>query len=193
SARGVTIGAGNGAMSVASGASLDWQGLIGGTGALAKEGAGTLVLGNDNQYAGGTVVNAGTVQVARDANLGAAAGAVTLDGGTLAASAGFTSARGVTIGAGNGAMSVASGASLDWQGLIGGTGALIKEGAGTLVLGNDNQYAAGTVVNAGTVQVARDANLGAAAGTVALNDARLASTGTFSTARAATLTGNGTF
>ncbi|KDD63185.1 autotransporter-associated beta strand repeat (3 repeats), partial [Bordetella bronchiseptica SO10328] len=178
SARGVTIGAGNGAMSVASGASLDWQGLIGGTGALAKEGAGTLVLGNDNQYAGGTVVNAGTVQVARDANLGAAAGAVTLDGGTLAASAGFTSARGVTIGAGNGAMSVASGASLDWQGLIGGTGALIKEGAGTLVLGNDNQYGGGTTVNAGTVQVARDANLGAAAGTVALNDARLASTGT---------------
>ncbi|MFJ0419509.1 autotransporter BatB, partial [Bordetella bronchiseptica] len=146
SARGVTIGAGNGAMSVASGASLDWQGLIGGTGALAKEGAGTLVLGNDNQYAGGTVVNAGTVQVARDANLGAAAGAVTLDGGTLAASAGFTSARGVTIGAGNGAMSVASGASLDWQGLIGGTGALIKEGAGTLVLGNDNQYGGGTTV-----------------------------------------------
>ena len=193
SARGVTIGAGNGAMSVASGASLDWQGLIDGTGALAKEGAGTLVLGNDNQYAGGTVVNAGTVQVARDANLGAAAGAVTLDGGTLAASAGFSSARGVTIGAGNGAMSVASGASLDWQGLIGGTGALIKEGAGTLVLGNDNQYGGGTTVNGGTVQVARDANLGAAAGTVALNDARLASTGTFSTARAATLTGNGTF
>ncbi|MFJ0400029.1 autotransporter-associated beta strand repeat-containing protein [Bordetella bronchiseptica] len=193
SARGVTIGAGNGAMSVASGASLDWQGLIGGTGALIKEGAGTLVLGNDNQYGGGTTVNGGTVQVARDANLGAAAGAVTLDGGTLAASAGFTSARGVTIGAGNGAMSVASGASLDWQGLIGGTGALIKEGAGTLVLGNDNQYGGGTTVNGGTVQVARDANLGAAAGTVALNDARLASTGTFSTARAATLTGNGTF
>ncbi|KDB62926.1 outer membrane autotransporter barrel domain protein [Bordetella bronchiseptica B18-5 (C3)] len=193
SARGVTIGAGNGAMSVASGASLDWQGLIGGTGALAKEGAGTLVLGNDNQYGGGTTVNAGTVQVARDANLGAAAGAVTLDGGTLAASASFSSARGVTIGAGNGAMSVASGASLDWQGLIGGTGALIKEGAGTLVLGNDNQYGGGTTVNAGAVQVARDANLGAAAGAVALNDARLASTGTFSTARAATLTGNGTF
>ncbi|KDD17787.1 autotransporter outer membrane beta-barrel domain-containing protein [Bordetella bronchiseptica] len=193
SARGVTVGAGNGAMSVATGENLDWQGLIGGTGALIKEGAGTLVLGNDNQYAAGTVVNAGTVQVARDANLGAAAGAVTLDGGTLAASASFSSARGVTVGAGNGAMSVANGASLDWQGLIGGTGALIKEGAGTLVLGNDNQYAAGTVVNAGTVQVARDANLGAAAGAVALNDARLASTGTFSTARAATLTGNGTF
>ncbi|AZW29124.1 autotransporter outer membrane beta-barrel domain-containing protein [Bordetella bronchiseptica] len=193
SARAVTIGAGNGAMSVATGENLDWQGLIGGTGALIKEGAGTLVLDADNQYAAGTVVNAGTVQVARDENLGAAVGTLTLNGGALAASAGFTSARGVTIGAGNGAMSVATGENLDWQGLIGGTGALIKEGAGTLVLGNDNQYAAGTVVNAGTVQVARDANLGAAAGTVALNDARLASTGTFSTARAATLTGNGTF
>ena len=47
------------------------------------------MLGNDNQYGGGTTVNGGTVQVARDANLDAAAGAVTLDGGTLAASAGF--------------------------------------------------------------------------------------------------------
>ncbi|KDC57177.1 autotransporter outer membrane beta-barrel domain-containing protein [Bordetella bronchiseptica] len=184
---------GNGTFDTADGTTLGWTGGIGGTGALVKTGQGTLVLGADNQYAAGTTVNAGTVQVARDANLGAAAGAVTLDGGTLAASASFSSARGVTVGAGNGAMSVANGASLDWQGLIGGTGALIKEGAGTLVLGNDNQYAAGTVVNAGTVQVARDANLGAVAGAVALNDARLASTGTFSTARAATLTGNGTF
>nr|WP_033462344.1 autotransporter outer membrane beta-barrel domain-containing protein [Bordetella bronchiseptica] len=184
--------AGNGTFDTATGTTLGWTGDIGGAGALVKTGLGTLVLGGTNQYAGNTA-NAGTVQVARDENLGAAAGTLTLNGGTLAASAGFTSARGVTIGAGNGAMSVATGENLDWQGLIGGTGALIKEGAGTLVLGNDNQYAAGTVVNAGTVQVARDANLGAAAGTVALNDARLASTGTFSTARAATLTGNGTF
>ncbi|KDD32673.1 outer membrane autotransporter barrel domain protein [Bordetella bronchiseptica MBORD849] len=191
-ARAATL-TGNGTFDTATGTTLGWTGDIGGAGALVKTGQGTLVLGGDNQYGGGTTVNAGAVQVARDANLGAAAGAVALDGGTLAASAGFTSARGVTIGAGNGAMSVASGASLDWQGLIGGTGALAKEGAGTLVLGNDNQYAGGTTVNAGTVQVARDANLGAAAGAVALNDARLASTGTFSTARAATLTGNGTF
>ena len=64
-------------MSVASGASLDWQGPDRRHGRPGQGGAGTLVLGNDNQYAGGTVVNAGTVQVARDANLGAAAGAVT--------------------------------------------------------------------------------------------------------------------
>ncbi|KDD55722.1 autotransporter-associated beta strand repeat (3 repeats) [Bordetella bronchiseptica RB630] len=191
-ARAATL-TGNGTFDTTVGTTLGWTGDIGGAGALVKTGQGTLVLGGDNQYGGGTTVNAGTVQVARDANLGGAAGTVALNGGTLAASASFSSARGVTIGAGNGAMSVASGASLDWQGLIGGTGALIKEGAGTLVLGNDNQYGGGTTVNGGTVQVARDANLGAAAGAVALNDARLASTGTFSTARAATLTGNGTF
>ncbi|CCN04215.1 autotransporter [Bordetella bronchiseptica Bbr77] len=205
---------GNGTFDTADGTTLGWTGGIGGTGALVKTGQGTLVLGADNQYAAGTTVNAGTVQVARDANLGAAAGAVTLDGGTLAASASFSSARGVTVGAGNGAMSVANGASLDWQGLIGGTGALIKEGAGTLVLGNDNQYAAGTVVNAGTVQVldganqygggttvnagtvqvARDANLGAAGGAVRLQGATLASTASFASARTLTLgAAGGTF
>ncbi|KDC86220.1 autotransporter outer membrane beta-barrel domain-containing protein [Bordetella bronchiseptica] len=192
-ARAATL-TGNGTFDTADGTALGWTGDIGGAGALVKEGLGTLVLDGDNHYAGGTTVNAGTVQVARDANLGAAAGAVTLDGGTLAASASFSSARGVTIGAGNGAMSVASGASLDWQGLIGGTGALIKEGAGTLVLGNDNQYGGGTTVNAGTVQVARDANLGAAGGAVRLQGATLASTGSFASARALTLgAAGGTF
>ena len=147
------------------------------------------MLGNDNQYGGGTTVNGGTVQVARCEPGCAAAGAVTLDGGTLAASAGFTSARGVTIGAGNGAMSVGQRREPGLAGPDRRYGCLDQRKARTLVLGNDNQYAAGMVVNAGTVQVARDANLGAAAGTVALNDARLASTGTFSTARAATLDG----
>ncbi|CCN21237.1 autotransporter [Bordetella bronchiseptica 1289] len=192
-ARAATL-TGNGTFYTATGTTLEWTGDIGGAGALVKTGQGTLVLGGDNQYGGGTTVNAGTVQVARDANLGVAAGTVALNGGTLAASASFSSARGVTIGAGNGAMSVASGASLDWQGLIGGTGALIKEGAGTLVLGNDNQYGGGTTVNAGTVQVARDANLGAAGGAVRLQGATLASTGSFASARALTLgAAGGTF
>ncbi|KDB76968.1 outer membrane autotransporter barrel domain protein [Bordetella bronchiseptica CA90 BB1334] len=159
---------------------------------MIKEGAGTLVLANDNQYAAGTVVNAGTVQVSRDANLGAAAGTVALNNARLASTGTFSTARAATL-TGNGTFDTADGTTLDWTGDIGGVGTLVKEGLGTLVLDGANQYGGGTTVNAGTVQVARDANLGAAAGAVALNDARLASTGTFSTARAATLTGNGTF
>ncbi|KDB72273.1 outer membrane autotransporter barrel domain protein [Bordetella bronchiseptica B20-10725633] len=190
-ARAATL-TGNGTFDTATGTTLGWTGDIGGAGALVKTGQGTLVLGGDNQYAGGTTVNAGAVQVARDANLGAAAGAVALNDARLASTGTFSTARAATL-TGNGTFDTADGTTLGWTGDIGGAGALVKTGQGTLVLDGDNQYGGGTTVNAGTVQVSRDANLGAAAGAVALNDARLASTGTFSTARAATLTGNGTF
>ncbi|WP_262358405.1 autotransporter-associated beta strand repeat-containing protein, partial [Bordetella pertussis] len=53
-----------------------------GAGKLTKAGPGTLVLSADNRHGGGTAVTGGTLQVSRDANLGAAAGALTLDGGT---------------------------------------------------------------------------------------------------------------
>ncbi|KDC87325.1 outer membrane autotransporter barrel domain protein [Bordetella bronchiseptica MBORD668] len=181
---------GNGTFDTANGTTLQWMGDIGGAGALVKTGAGTLLLGGDSLYAGGTVVNAGTVQVFKDASLGG--GALTLNNASLASLGSFSTARAATL-TGNGTFDTATGTTLGWSGDIGGAGALVKTGQGTLVLGGDNQYAGGTTVNAGAVQVARDANLGAAAGAVALNDARLASTGTFSTARAATLTGNGTF
>ena len=180
---------GNGTFDTANGTTLQWMGDIGGAGALVKTGAGTLLLGGDSLYAGGTVVNAGTVQVFKDASLGG--GALTLNNASLASLGSFSTARATLTG--NGTFDTATGTTLGWTGDIGGAGALVKTGQGTLVLGGDNQYGGGTTVNAGAVQVARDANLGAAAGTVALNDARLASTGTFSTARAATLTGNGTF
>ncbi|KFJ53496.1 autotransporter outer membrane beta-barrel domain-containing protein [Bordetella bronchiseptica] len=181
---------GNGTFDTANGTTLQWMGDIGGAGALVKTGAGTLLLGGDSLYAGGTVVNAGTVQVFKDASLGG--GALTLNNASLASLGSFSTARAATL-TGNGTFDTADGTTLGWTGDIGGAGALVKTGQGTLVLDGDNQYGGGTTVNAGTVQVSRDANLGAAAGAVALNDARLASTGTFSTARAATLTGNGTF
>ena len=72
-----------------------------GAGALVKTGQGTLVLGGDNQYGGGTTVNAGAVQVARDANLGSRLAMVALNGDAGGIGE-FSSARGVTIGAGNG-------------------------------------------------------------------------------------------
>ena len=48
-----------------------------------------MVLSGVNTYAGGTVVKSGTLQVAQNLNLGAASGALSLDGGTLAATASF--------------------------------------------------------------------------------------------------------
>ncbi|MFS2054300.1 beta strand repeat-containing protein, partial [Variovorax sp. CT11-76] len=61
---------------------------IGGAGGLVKDDGGTLVLSGKNSYAGGTTVKAGVLRISSDANLGAAAGDLALDGGTLAIAAG---------------------------------------------------------------------------------------------------------
>ncbi|NDC54855.1 MAG: hypothetical protein EBZ74_11385, partial [Planctomycetia bacterium] len=56
---------------------------ISGAVSLIKGGAGWQVLSGSNTYSGGTVINGGVLQVATDAQLGATAGSVTLNGGQL--------------------------------------------------------------------------------------------------------------
>lgn len=187
SGREIVVGAGHGALSVAGGHTLQWQGQVGGAGALTKTGDGTLVLEHDNTHAGGTRVTGGVLRVSRDENLGEAHGMLTLDGGTLSTTAGFASRRNATVGNGGGRIVVADSATLDLQGDVAGAGRLVKEGAGTLALGGTNTYAGGTVVEAGTLRVARDANLGG--GALTLNNSRLHATAGFATGRDATLTG----
>ncbi|WP_148281022.1 autotransporter-associated beta strand repeat-containing protein, partial [Bordetella bronchiseptica] len=187
SGREIVVGAGHGALSVAGGHTLQWQGQVGGAGALTKTGDGTLVLEHDNTHAGGTRVTGGVLRVSRDENLGEAHGMLTLDGGTLSTTAGFASRRNATVGNGGGRIVVADAATLDLQGDVAGAGRLVKEGAGTLALGGTNTYAGGTVVEAGTLRVARDANLGG--GALTLNNSRLHATAGFVTGRDATLSG----
>ena len=120
---------------------------------LVKTDAGTLILGGTNGYTGGTLINGGTVQVSADANLGAAAGDVTLDGGTLATSANVTSARDIVM-AGAGTISTAADTVMTYNGLFSGTGSLTKAGAGTLlVTANNDGFTGSTAVAAGTLAV----------------------------------------
>lgn len=73
------------------------SGVIAGPGSFTIGGSGVLALRGANTYAGGTLVNGGTVNVAGDANLGAASGGLSLEGGTLQTAAHFTSPRGITL------------------------------------------------------------------------------------------------
>lgn len=117
-------------------------GSIAGGGSLIKQGAGTLVVATDNTYSGATTVTSGTLQV------GAGGTAGTL---------------------GTGATSVATGATLTfnrsdtstYNGNVSGTGSMTKDGAGTIVLeGSSNAFTGTLTINAGTVRVADDLNLG---------------------------------
>jgi autotransporter-associated beta strand protein len=74
---------------------ISGTGSIGG-GALTKQGAGALTLGTANTYSS-TVLQAGTLAVSADNNLGTAAGGVTLSGGTLHTTGSLTNSRALTF------------------------------------------------------------------------------------------------
>ena len=69
-----------------------------------------------------------------------------------------------------------------------GASKLAKADYGRLVLTADNTYTGGTDVRLGTLSVSKDSNLGAAAGGVTLSGGVLATTASFTTNRAITLT-----
>ncbi|MDR6635759.1 fibronectin-binding autotransporter adhesin [Phyllobacterium sp. 1468] len=171
SGRAVTLNAGGGSFETLD--ALTLNGVVGGTGVLTKTGAGTLELSGANTYAGGTVVDAGTVEVSADANLGNAGGGLTFNGGTLHSTATFTAARNVTLNAGGGTFDTDNGTALMLANVVVGAGALTKDGGGALTLTNTNTYAGGTTISAGTLQLGNGGALGSITGNV-LNDGTLA-------------------
>ncbi len=88
--------------------------------ALTKSGAGLLTLSGTNTYVGQTVVNAGTLSISADANLGTAPGSpvsnsIILNGGTLQFTAGVAATstslnvnRGISISANGGTINVSA-------------------------------------------------------------------------------------
>ncbi|WP_192871723.1 beta strand repeat-containing protein, partial [Variovorax sp. JS1663] len=167
-------------------ADLTASGLVRGDGTLVKTGAGTLTLtGGTNGYRGGTQIDAGTLAVSADANLGDITGAVSFDGGTLRTTDVITTARSIVLETGGGTLQ--TDANLIADGIVSGVGALTKTGAGTLTLTGTNTYTGGTTIAGGTVSIAGDQNLGATAGQLTLDGGTLQNTAVITTGRAITI------
>jgi autotransporter-associated beta strand protein len=154
---------------------------INGSGGLVKNNPGNLTINTTNSYAGGTTINGGTITTTADANLGAAAGAVTLGGGTLevapVSSGGLvgvttvSSARNIVLSSTTGGIQVDPQMAYSTTGTVtdgASPGKLNVTGGGTLVLGGATSYSGGTTVTGGTT-LQTDANLGAANSAVSID------------------------
>ena len=133
-------------------------------GTLNQTGAGgsVLTLSGTNTYTGGTVLNGAFTAVSRDANLGAANGAVTFNGGAtlvFANTAAFNSTRNF-IGNSNINLQTIGTAPVTLGGVVSGASGLLKQGAGELILTNANTYQGGTGLFGGVLTVANSRALG---------------------------------
>ncbi|MFZ4689345.1 MAG: beta strand repeat-containing protein, partial [Polymorphobacter sp.] len=160
-----------------------------GAGALAKQGTGTLVLGGNNNYSGGTALTSGTLGVASNTALGTGALAMA-DGTTLQATTTANLANAIDI-TGTGTVDT-NGNILTLAGVISGS-TLTKVGAGVLQLNNANTYTGGTNLNAETIFIGNSAALGTGALAMADGTTLRAGAAGLSLANGVAITGTGTF
>ncbi|NBP43115.1 MAG: hypothetical protein EBU65_03045, partial [Actinobacteria bacterium] len=169
--------------------------------AITKTGSGVTVLVADNTYSGITNINAGTLRISKDSNLGAVPGSttansITFNGGTLNTTADFTlnSKRGITLSSGGGTINTNSGTTLTYDGIITGTGSLTKLGTGTLNLtsGSNNTYSGATYIYEGNHAIAHANGLGTTGGaTTVYSGASLNISNNITVAEPITINGTG--
>jgi outer membrane autotransporter protein len=148
----------NGLVQFAQTSDGSYTGTLSGTGAVEKDGAGTLTLAPvaaaGNSYSGGTTVNAGILAIGADSALGAPTGGLTLDGGTLRLNNALDLAatRPIALGAADGVIDTQGFDTTVAQG-ISGAGSLTKLGTGQLLLQAPTTFTGGTTISAGTLAV----------------------------------------
>ena len=164
--------------------------VISGSGGVAMNGSGNLIINSSATYTGGTAVNAGSLSVYTSA-LGSANGALTINGGKVYFNAtdaaptlnvGALNGTGGTIGAffdgqdanarlvignGNASGSYAGSIQNTPDGVVSFNTGLTKVGTGTQVLSSANTYTYSTQVNGGLLSITSGGSLAATPVTVA--------------------------
>jgi autotransporter-associated beta strand protein len=189
-ARTLTLGGTNTDANEIKGKISDNNTASGGTIAVTKTGAGRWILSGNNTYTGRTTVNAGTLSVSSDGNLGAVPGSpvanqLQLDGGTLLTKASFNMSanRGLTLGAAGGTIETASTTTLTLLNILTGGGALTKTGDGKLQMTVAATFTGATTVDDGTLEAAAEDALGATSGITVSSGGTLLLTNTGTTDR----------
>jgi autotransporter-associated beta strand protein len=169
--REITIGAAGGTFDT-NGFDLTLGTPVTGRGGLAKNGLGILTLSGSNSHAGGTTLNAGTLQLAPGASLPTTGplavngGILDLNGNNLAI--GSLSGLGGRIELGSSTLTIAEQGNTSFAGILAGTGGLTMQGPGVLSLAGANTYTGRTNVNGGRLAVngsiTSDVTVGASGG-----------------------------
>jgi autotransporter-associated beta strand protein len=107
---------------------------IKGTGSVTNNGTGTVILANNNTYTGGTIINAGTLQVGNGGSSGSLNPTAPIENNSLLV---FNSSGSVFYGAGG-------------SGIISGSGNLIVQGGGFFKVIGNNTYTGWTRIDANT-------------------------------------------
>ncbi|VVP62013.1 Outer membrane protein IcsA autotransporter [Pseudomonas fluorescens] len=126
-----------------------------GFGKFEKTGDSTWTLSGTTGDVTAWTLSRGTLSVSDDANLGAVAGGLTLDGGTLQVTGTqyTSSARPITLGEHGGGFDIVDvNNAFTVAQTLSGQGALWKRGDGTLILSGDNRFSGGLTVEKGVVK-----------------------------------------
>jgi fibronectin-binding autotransporter adhesin len=198
----LTILAG-GAIFDTNGFGISIQSVLTGTGGLVKTGEGRLSLNGNNSYTGGTILQAGTLQVGDVNALGSTTSRLTIEGGTL-----DINGRDITVGtlSGNAGGVIRTGITGQYgltinqvaSGTFGGSIqngvgqiAVTKTGTGTLRLTGSNSYSGGTQLVQGTTEISGAGTLGS--GPVTINAGSSTEPGAFLYFRDTSSAGSGTY
>jgi len=155
----------------------------------AKLDSGTVTLTGTTAAVTPWTITGGALVIDDDAQLGASAGTLTLNGGALETAANITASRQVAVGSANGALNIAAGTVATFSGAIDGSGSLTQEGTGTL-----NLYGAVNLTGDINVGTGATMNIGGAVTAAAVNNSGALVFNPFDTnfTLASTLTGVGT-